>query len=242
MPKQARFLFHPDLIDLLAPHRREAEIDIPPNGDQSVKHLIESLGVPHTEVGKVLVNGLQVDFGYLVKVGDQVEVYPFSGAGDTNVAQGWPRFILDNHLGRLAVYLRMLGFDALYRNDIQDEELAQVSNREERILLTRDKRLLMRNLVQQGYWLRSKIPHRQLEEVVRRFGLARITRPFQRCVRCNEPLVTVPKEAILHRLKPLTRQYYDEFRLCPACDQVYWKGSHYQHMCQLIEQVLSTAR
>jgi uncharacterized protein with PIN domain len=152
-----------------------------------------------------------------------------------------PRFILDNHLGRLAAYLRMLGFDALYRNDFQDEELARVCNREERILLTRDKRLLMRNLVRRGYWLRSKIPHRQLEEVVRRFGLAGMTQPFQRCVRCNEPLVHVRKQDILHRLKPLTRQYFDDFRLCPACDQIYWKGSHYQHMCQLIEQVLSSA-
>jgi uncharacterized protein with PIN domain len=241
MLKQAHFLFHTDLIDLLSPHRREAEIDIPPNGDQSVKHLIESLGVPHTEVGKVLVNGMQVDFGYLVKEGDQVEVYPSSGAKNENFAQGLPRFILDNHLGRLAVYLRMLGFDALYRNDFQDEELAQVSNREGRILLTRDKRLLMRNLVRQGYWLRSKIPRRQLEEVVRRFGLGAIAQPFKRCVRCNEPLVIVRKEDVLHRLKPLTRQYYDEFRLCPACNQVYWKGSHYQRMCQLIEQVLSNA-
>ena len=241
MLKQARFLFHTDLVALLSPHRREAEIDIPPNGDQSVKHLIESLGVPHTEVGKVLVNGLQVDFSYLVKEGDQVEVYPSFPVVSANVEQGPPRFILDNHLGRLAVYLRMLGFDALYRNDFQDEELAQVSSREGRILLTRDKRLLMRNLVQQGYWLRSKIPRRQLEEVVRRFGLASIAQPFKRCVRCNEPLVVVRKEDILHRLKPLTRQYYDEFRQCPACDQIYWKGSHYQRMCQLIEQVLNSA-
>jgi hypothetical protein len=241
MLKQARFLFHTDLIELLSPHMREAEIMIPPNGDQSVKHIFESLGVPHTEVGKVLVNGAQVDFRYLVKEGDQVEVLPYSSAGNVDVARGAPHFILDNHLGRLAAYLRMLGFDALYRNDFQDEELAQVCNREQRILLTRDKRLLMRNLVERGYWLRSKIPRFQLEEVVGRFGLARITQPFQRCVRCNEPLVSVRKEDILHRLKPLTRQYYDEFHLCPACDQVYWKGSHYQRMCQMIEQVLSNA-
>jgi hypothetical protein len=241
MQNQARFLFHTDLIDLLAPHRREAEIDIPPNGDQSVKHLIESLGVPHTEIGKVLVNGVQVDFGYLVKERDLVEVFPCPNAENADSVEGLPRFILDNHLGRLAAYLRMLGFDALYRNDFQDEELARVCNREERILLTRDKRLLMRNLVRRGYWLRSKIPHRQLEEVVRRFGLAGMTQPFQRCVRCNEPLVHVRKQDILHRLKPLTRQYFDDFRLCPACDQIYWKGSHYQHMCQLIEQVLSSA-
>ena len=241
MLKQAHFYFHADLINLITAHRREAEIAVPLNHeDQSVKHLIESLGVPHTEVGRVLVNGVQVDFSYLVKEGDQVEVHPCSNAGKADNAQSLPTFILDNHLGRLAAYLRMLGFDVLYRNDFQDEELARVCNQEQRILLTRDKRLLMRNLVTRGYWLRSKIPRLQLEEVVGRFGLAGITQPFQRCVRCNEPLVPVRKEDILHRLKPLTRQYYDEFRLCPACDQVYWKGSHYQRMCQLIEQVLET--
>lgn len=239
--KQATFRFYAELNDLLPQSRRDIDVPVPLNGDQSVKHLIESLGVPHTEVGRVLVDGDPVDFSYLVQEGDQVEIYPASGEASPFQAAEPPGFILDNHLGRLAVYLRMLGFDVLYRNDFQDEELAQVCYREGRILLTRDKRLLMRNLVRQGYWLRSKIPRRQLEEVVGRFGLASIAQPFKRCVRCNEPLVIVRKEDILHRLKPLTRQYYDEFRLCPACDQIYWKGSHYQRMRQLIEQVLNNA-
>ncbi len=239
--KQATFRFYAELNDLLPQSRRDVDVPVPLNGDQSVKHLIESLGVPHTEVGQVRVNGALVGFGYLVQEGDRVEVYPIFGEASSAQVAKTPRFILDNHLGRLAVYLRMLGFDALYRNDFQDDELAQVCNREGRVLLTRDKRLLMRNLVTQGYWLRSKIPRRQLEEVVGRFGLAGRIQPFQRCVRCNEPLVTVRKEDILHRLEPLTRQYYDDFRLCPSCDQVYWKGSHYERMRQLIEQVLRNA-
>jgi hypothetical protein len=241
MAKLAHFRFHAELNDLLPLSRRRVEIDVPLNGDQSVKHLIESLGVPHVEVGRVLVNGALVDFSYLVQEGDLVEVHPISYVGHPADSGEAPRFVLDNHLGRLAIYLRILGFDALYRNDFQDEELAQVCDREDRVLLTRDKRLLMRNQVRRGYWLRSKIPRRQLEEVVRRFGLAGMIRPFQRCLRCNELLVPVRKEDIMHRLKPLTRQYYDEFRLCPACDQIYWKGSHYERMRQLIEQVLRIA-
>ena len=239
MVRQAHFHFYAELNDLLSQVGGVVAVPLSQNGDQSVNHLIESLGIPHTEVGRVLVDGVNVDFGYLVQGGDQVEIYPFSCAEPDPSAA--PRFILDNHLGRLAAYLRMLGFDALYRNDFQDDELARLCYWEERILLTRDKRLLMRNQVSRGYWLRSKIPRRQLEEVVRRYRLAGAIRPFQRCVRCNEPLVPVDKDIVLERLEPLTRRYFDEFHLCPACDRVYWKGSHYERMRLLIEQVKNTA-
>lgn len=236
MVKQAQFRFYAELNDLLAQPEVEIKAALSQNGDQSVKHMIESLGVPHTEVGRVLVNGLAVDFSYLVQEGDRVEIYPLA-CQEPPTPSAIPRFILDNHLGRLAVYLRMLGFDALYRNDFQDDELASLCSREDRILLTRDKRLLMRNQVTRGYWLRSKIPRRQLEEVVRRYRLGGAIRPFQRCMRCNEPLVPVNKAVVLDRLEPLTRRYFNEFHLCPACDKVYWKGSHYERMRLLIEQV-----
>ena len=236
MTKQAHFRFYAELNDLLPQAGRDIKVALSQNGDQSVKHLIESLGVPHTEVGRVLVDGVVVDFGYLVQEDDQVEIYPFACDEPLDHSEN-PRFILDNHLGRLAVYLRMLGFDALYRNDFQEDELASLCSREDRILLTRDKRLLMRNQVTRGYWLRSKIPRRQLEEVVRRYRLAGAIRPFQRCMGCNEPLVPINKEVILDRLEPLTRRYFDEFHLCPACDKVYWKGSHYERMRLLIEEV-----
>lgn len=236
MAKQAHFRFYAELNDLLPSTGGDIKVALSQNGDQSVKHLIESLGVPHTEVGRVLVDGVAVDFGYLVRGGDQVEIYPLACENPCDPSAS-PRFILDNHLGRLAVYLRMLGFDASYRNDFQDDELASLCSREDRILLTRDKRLLMRNQVARGYWLRSKVPRRQLEEVVHRYRLAGAIRPFQRCMRCNEPLLPVKKEVILDRLEPLTRRYFDEFHLCPACDKVYWKGSHYERMRLLIEQV-----
>jgi hypothetical protein len=154
---------------------------------------------------------------------------------------GEHRFVLDNHLGRLAVYLRMLGFDALYRNDYQDEELARVSSEERRILLTRDVRLLMRNQVRHGYWVRSKIPRQQLLEIVKRYNLVEMVTPFLRCMRCNGVLMPVSKEMVLDRLEPLTRLYYDDFRICAECDQVYWRGSHYERMQIFLEQVLAEA-
>ena len=235
---EAHFRFHATLKDLLPQGRQGFEVCLPPNIDQSVKHLIESLGVPHTEVGRVTANGVQIDLRYLVQPGDQIDVYPVSASeidlGDT----GQFRFILDNHLGKLAIYLRMLGLDVLYRNNYQDEELAERCTREGRVLLTRDKRLLMRKQITSGYWLRSKVPREQLEEVVRRYHLAGVTNPFQRCLRCNGLLQVVQKEDVLHRLEPLTQRYHDDFRICPACDQIYWKGSHYQRMLQMINQVL----
>lgn len=239
--RQAQFRFFAELNDFLPPKLRRQTIACPINGDQSVKHLIESLGIPHPEVHRILVNDAPVDFGYIVQDGDYIKIYPISAADLRSKLIGERRFIIDNHLGRLAVYLRMLGFDTLYRNDYHDDELAQDASRERRILLTRDVRLLMRNLVTDGYWVRSKIPRQQLVEVVRRYDLAPLIVPFRRCMRCNDPLQPVTKEQVLHRLEPLTKLYYDDFHLCISCDQVYWKGSHYERMQKFLVQVISEA-
>ena len=150
------------------------------------------------------------------------------------------RFLHDNHLGRLAAYLRMLGFDCLYRNDYQDQELTEIQQGEERILLTRDRRLLMRKAVADGYCLRSLNSFEQLREVVQRFDLTRHMLPFHRCLRCNHLLEPVDKEAILDRLERLTKRYFDQFHICPACGQIYWKGSHYERMEKLVEEISSS--
>ncbi len=231
----ARFAFLPDLSRFLAPEQRSGAVVFTFDAGQSVKHLIEAAGVPHTEVGQVQVNQHPASFDYLVQEGDHVTVHP-PAPGDS-LPPGGPRFVLDNHLGRLAAYLRMLGFDGLYRNDLQDEELAQIASGEERILLTRDRRLLMRRTVRYGYCLRSLITREQVGEVLRRYDLTGQIAPFRRCLRCNALLEPVSKEAVLERLEPLTRLYYEEFHRCPACDQVYWKGSHYEHMRALIDQL-----
>lgn len=203
------------------------------HGPQSVKHLIESAGIPHTEVGQIIVNGFLVDFNYQVRDGDQVLVLSIQSTPKPQE----PRFILDNHLGKLTSYLRMLGFDSLYHNDFQDAQLAKIAVDESRILLTRDHRLLMRKNISQGYWLRSQDPRQQLKEVMARFSLYTQINPFQRCMKCNHLLHPVSKEEILDRLEPLTRLYYDEFRLCPGCQSVYWKGSHFIKMMQHIQEI-----
>jgi uncharacterized protein len=233
--KQATFYFHRELNDFLRKDRRHRPFPVKFQGDQSVKHLIESLRVPHTEVGEVLVNGHSVTLGYLVEVGDHVDVLPYFLADI--MTDDSPRFLLDNHLGKLAAYLRMCGFDAAYRNDYQDEELARVASQEVRILLTRDRGLLMRKAITQGYCLHSLEPGKQLVEILERYALKRAIRPFQRCLRCNHTLQPVEKAAILERLEPLTRQYFDHFHICPACQQIYWKGSHYEQMVEFLKSL-----
>jgi uncharacterized protein with PIN domain len=131
----------------------------------------------------------------------------------------------------------MLGFDSLYRNDYQDEELAEIASMKPRVLLTRDRRLLMRKAITRGYCLHSTDPRQQAAEVLRRFNLFEQIKPFQRCLRCNHALEPVSKEEIIDRLEPLTKQYFNEFRICPNCKQIYWKGSHYGHMLEMITEM-----
>ena len=241
---QANFRFYAELNDFLPPFRRQVEFaylfDLP----ASVKHVIEALGVPHTEVDLILVNSEPADFAYILQNGDRVSVYPvFESVDITPVARlrpeplRDPRFVLDAHLGRLAAYLRLLGFDTLYRNDFDDAELARLSASENRILLTRDHGLLKRSLVQRGYYVRSQNPRQQAAEVVRRFDLKDTLQPFRRCLRCNGLLEKVAKDSVAGQLPPGTRTHFDEFYRCQECDQVYWKGVHYERMVRLVETI-----
>ena len=241
---QAYFRFYAELNDFLPVNKRKTTFAHCLNNSASIKDTLEALGVPHTEIDLILANGESVDFSYLVRDGDKFSIYPvFESIDITPLLRVRPqplrviRFVLDVHLGKLARDLRLLGFDTLYRNDYSDEELAELSSRERRILLSRDRNLLKRSIITHGYCIRSTNSWQQLLEVLRRFDLFKQINPFQRCLRCNGSLVTVNKEMISERLPAKTRQYYDEFRLCLSCAQIYWKGSHYQRMQQFIEQV-----
>jgi hypothetical protein len=233
---KATFSFVGELNDFLPHYRKDISFTLEFAPHQSLKHLIESLGVPHTEIGQVQVNRQTGDINQRLHEGDRVIVYP----ADTAL-EGEARFLLDNHLGQLATYLRMLGFDSQYRNDYQDEELASIAVEEQRVLLTRDRRLLMRKAIRHGYCIHQTDPRQQAGEVLRRFKLMEQVRPFQRCLRCNSPLEVVSKADIFERLEPLTKIYYDEFRICPSCDQIYWKGSHYEHMLEMITDLAKQA-
>jgi uncharacterized protein with PIN domain len=151
-------------------------------------------------------------------------------------------FVLDTHLGTLARYLRLCGFDTLYRNDYDDEELAGISAGQHRILLTRDRDVLKRRIVTHGCFVRNDRPREQLVEVLQRFHLTEAITPFTRCTRCNGRLQEVAKEDIADRLEPLTRRYYQRFRQCTGCGRIYWRGSHVQHIERLIGRIREDLR
>ena len=234
--KTARFEFDSSLQPFLQRDLRGHPVELPFQGPQSVKHLIESLRIPHTEIGSLSANGGSIGLEYIVDDGDRIEVQSVAPADLTEE----PRFVLDGHLGRLTSHLRMLGLDCLYESAYEDDELVRISVGEKRILLTRDRLLLMHKVITQGYLLRSLNSTEQLYEVVQRYGLAKWVRPFQRCMKCNHLLEPVEKEMVLEKLESLTKKYYDDFKICPACDHVYWKGSHYERMLELIEEVSQT--
>jgi uncharacterized protein len=240
----AKIRFYAELNFFLPRSRRGIEFEAAFEDRQSIKDLIESLGVPHTEVDLILVNGSSVDFGYLVQDGDTVSVYPvFETLDISAVLKVRPeplrvtRFVADVHLGRLAAHLRMLGFDTAFPEDYRDEELARISRDEHRIMLTRDRGLLKRSMVTHGYYVRSTNPRQQLSEVIKHFDLYRQINPFQRCIKCNGLLSAVSKDQVADRLPDDTRQFYDDFRQCGDCGQVYWKGPHYARMQQIITAV-----
>ncbi len=245
---RATFRFYSELNDFLAPACRQRGFDHEFSGRVSIKDMIESLGVPHTEVELILAGGLSVDFQYIVRNGDSISVYPAFEALDIHPLLRLrpeplrePRFLLDAHLGRLAAYLRLLGLDSAYRNDFTDEELARRSAAEQRILLTRDRGLLKRSEVTRGYCVRSDSPREQAREVVERFDLRRAIAPFRRCLSCNGLLQPVGKNEVWDRLPPGTRERFDEFYRCPGCGKIFWPGSHYARLQALVAEFLSPA-
>ncbi|MFB8791225.1 MAG: Mut7-C RNAse domain-containing protein [Potamolinea sp.] len=241
----ADFRFHGELNVFLPPKQRAVIFSHFFKDRASIKDMIESLGVPHPEVDAISVNKEWVDFSYIVGDKDIIDVYPVSVAkafAQTVFVRppilSVPTFVLDVHLGKLAASLRMLGFDTLYRNDYDDQELAEISASQQRMLLTRDKGLLMRSLVTYGYYVRETNPERQVVEVLRRFDLSEKALPFGRCIKCNGLLESVDKESIFDQIPERTRTEIDEFHRCGECNQIYWQGSHAKRMQQFVEGVL----
>jgi uncharacterized protein with PIN domain len=206
--------------------------------------MIESFGVPHAEVELILVNGESADFSRMVGNGDRVAVYPmFESVDIASELRVRPqplretKFVLDVHLGRLAAYLRMLGFDTAYRNCASDPDLVRQSAGENRIMLTRDRGLLMHGAITHGYWLRETDSRRQAAEILRRFDLLGSIRPFTRCMACNQLLRPAAKTTVEARVPGRILAQFDDFRECPGCRRVYWEGTHHQRMLQWIAEL-----
>jgi uncharacterized protein with PIN domain len=240
----ASFRFYAELNDFLPAVRRQVTFTHRFNGHPAVKDTIESLGVPHTEIDLILVNEAAATFDTPLKDGDRVSVYPvFESLDISPIARlrpqplRQPRFVLDVHLGRLAGYLRLLGFDAEYANESDDDELAARSVEDGRILLTRDRGLLKRAAITRGYWVRSTDPSRQIREIVSRFDLAGALAPFTRCIACNGRLHHVAKNEVADAVPPSVAESRRDFTRCETCGRVYWQGSHYERLLHMVRAI-----
>jgi uncharacterized protein with PIN domain len=239
----ATFRFYEELNDFLPPERRKRDFIAPCARAATTKHMIEALGVPHTEVELILVNGESVGFDRLICDGDRISVYPRFEALDITPllrVREWPlretMFVADAHLGGLARLLRMAGFDTLYRNDFADRELASIAVAERRILLTRDRELLKLRDLTHGCYVHALKPPRQFWEIVDRLDLCRSLRPFTRCLNCNTLLREVSKEEVIDALPPSVRLHQQRFTICDGCSRVYWPGSHWRRMAAFLDE------
>jgi hypothetical protein len=242
----AQFRFYEELNDFLPQARRKREFAVEIDRARSVKDAIESVGVPHTEIDLIVVDGESVDFSHLLRGGERVAVYPMFESLDIAAVLRLrpmplrdPRFIADVHLGKLARHLRMAGFDTLYTDYWNDDEIVRIAGVQKRTILTRDKAMLRRGDVERGYFVRAVESEAQLAEVLSRLQLDTLVAAFTRCRECNTPLEEVSREAVLDRLPEKVRGFYRDFKRCPGCERVYWEGTHFQRMKGVLDQLQS---
>jgi len=242
--KSITFRCYAELNDFLPQEHRQRQFVYPLKTPVTLGEALESLRIPLSEVDLVLVNGQPVSLNQRLYENDFVSVFPAFEIldiselkGDRRPALRVTRFILDAHLGKLAKYLRMLGFDTLYRNDYGDKEIIELAVNEKRIILTRDKLLLQSKRVTHGYYIRATEKHEQLREVVQKFDLYGQFKSFTRCMTCNAELVPKSRKEIGHLVQEDILQLFIEFYYCPACRKVYWKGSHFKRMESFIRDL-----
>ena len=241
-PFTVRLDFHGDLDFFLRSRMLRRPVERTLTEKTSIKDVIESCGVPHPEVDLIVVEGEPVDFNFGITRDAEIEVYPpgirypLFNEKRLQLARA-TRFVCDGHLGRLTRNLRLLGFDVAYDQNADDQQLLRIMQVEDRTLLTRDRRLLMHAIVKSGYCPRSQNPNEQTIEVIRRFDLLASVAPFTRCIRCNGSLQDVAKTDVVEKLEPLTKIYYEQFRRCTGCGQIYWSGSHFAQLQKRLEQI-----
>lgn len=237
------FRFYEELNDFLPAGKRRQAFTHCVFGTPSVKDTIEALGVPHTEVDVILVNGRSVEFSHLLRGGERVAVYPtFERLDVSPLTRLRPRplrvtrFIADVHLGTLARYLRLLGFDTLWRNDFDDETIIDLALDERRIILTRDRGILRNGRVTHGYWLRASDPMAQVEEVVRALDLSSSLRPYARCLECNGEIDGIEPQQAAGAVPLQVLVAFNDFSRCRQCGRVYWAGSHKKRLEEVIDR------
>ena len=244
MPK-VTFRFYEELNDFLPKHRRKTDFEAKFKGKGSIKDMIEAFGVPHTEIDLILVDGNSVDFNYILQDEDRVSVYPaFESLNITDVTQlrtiplRRNKFLADINLGDIVKYMRVLGLDLFFDSLLSTREIIEISKRENRIILTKDSKLLKFKDVSHGIFIRPGTTTGQIRRIINYLDIKDDIKPFSRCLQCNTLLDVVPKDKILDRIPPMTKDFCDEYVQCQSCDKIYWKGTHFIHMEKVLKQIL----
>ena len=241
--------FYEELNDYLPPEQRKVSLEHTFGDDASVRTVLGAVGVPEQQVDLVLVNGKSENLDHRIRDGDRLGIYPVFESFDVSELtrlQGRPlrqlRFVADTRLGKLAAYLRMLGFDTLYERDWREAELAAISQEQERILLTRDSLLSRHRGLTRAYCVAAEVPRGQVAEVLARFDLAGAVQPFGRCLRCNARVEEAGKAEVLSRISSRTGTQYERFWVCPGCDRIYWQNTHFRRIQHFVDHTLQAAR
>lgn len=239
------FRFYEELNDFLPEHRRKTDFEVSFKGKRSIKDTIEALGVPHTEVDLILVDGNSVDFHYILQDNDRVSVYPvFETLNITSITRlrkiplRRNKFIADINIGDIVKYMRVLGLDVYYETTLSNREIIEISNKKNRVILTKNKKLLKFKDVRHGIFIRPGTIAEQIRRIIDYLDIKNNIKPFSRCLRCNTLLQSVLKEKILDRIPPKTKAYCDEYVQCQSCNKIYWKGTHFIHMEKFVRQIL----
>ncbi len=240
-------IFHGDLAQLLG-KKKSNRIVYPLTRRASIKDIIESCGVPHTEIGSMSFRGGNINFDFIPKTTGVIDIIPVSTTSISSPAgtllrppPSKFRFMVDINVAKLVPLLRMSGLSADLIPVKPERKLAQVAsmvNDRQCILLTRNRELLKMKAVEHARLLRNQQPIEQLKEVIELYGLQSELKPFSRCMACNGLLKKVAKSDIEHRLLPLTQKYYFHFKQCISCQKVFWRGSHYERMANIIESIV----
>lgn len=243
---EVMFRFYEELNDFLPAQRRKRDFQVGFKGRESVKDMIEALGVPHTEVDLILVNGKSVDFRYIIQHGDRISVYPTFESLDIRdvtrlreIPLRQTRFIADINIRDVVKYMRALGLDVYYDSSLSPREIIRISKRKNRTILTKSRKLLKFRDVTHGIFIRPGTTVEQIRGIIDYLSLSELIDPFSRCLQCNKPLVGVSKDSILDRIPPKTREFCDEYSYCEACDKIYWKGTHYTRIKKVVDEILS---
>jgi uncharacterized protein len=238
--------FYEELNDPLPPRNRKTETALRVDAGKTVKQVIESCNVPLSSVDLILVNGGSVSPSHIVLDGDRISVYPMFERMDiasVSRVRKTPlrnlKFICDAPLDKLARYLRLLGFDTLHENDDHTGRIHEIADKQKRVILTRNEKLLEDKRVNRGFLVRPADPWLQAKAVVSGLDLKSRIAPLSRCLKCNSRMRAVGKDNLREKTNANLPGHDGGFLECLSCKKVYRRGPGHESLVKKIRHMLS---